>query len=236
MDNEENESFIEHIEALRQTLLRCIYALALVLPFMLFLAPEALDMLIDFISDGIKLNYFTPVEVFLIRIKMALVLDLIICFPYIAKQIWNFILPALYEHERKFIKSAVVYSVFLFICGAAFCIFLILPLIMRFGMSFENHNLHPMFGISNIINLSLGMSVVFGLMFQMPLAVFALIKSGVVDYETIADKRPYVVVGLLIISAVLTPPDIISQIMLAVPTYLLFESGLFCAKYKYLKK
>ncbi len=231
-DNEDNESFLEHLEAFRQTLLRCIYALAFVLPVMFFISPKILDLLIKFILSGtnLKLNFFTPVEVFLIQMKLAFVLDLIICFPYVLKQIWNFILPALYENEKKFIKTVVIFSSILFLAGMAFCLFCILPLIINFGMSFQSNNIVPLLGISNIINLALWMSVIFGLMFQVPIATFFLIKSGVVDYNTIADKRPYIVVGLLIISAVLTPPDVISQLMLALPTYLLFEAGLICVK------
>lgn len=232
MENNDNESLISHLEALRETLLKCFISLALVLPFTLFLAPKVLNYLIKILigTNNITFNYFSPTEVFILQIKMAVVIDLVICFPYIAKKLWDFILPALYDNERKFIKSTVLLSSGLFICGVIFCLFLILPLIINFGMSFATSNIQAVFGISNVINLSLWLAVVFGLMFQMPLITHSLIKSGFVDYETIADKRPYIVVGLLIAAAVLTPPDVVSQVMLFAPTYALFELGLLFSK------
>ena len=231
-DEEKDESLISHLEALRGTLLKCLISLCVVLPFTFFIAPKALNCLMKILigANKVTFNYFSPTEVFLLQIKMAIVIDLVICFPYIAKKIWNFILPALYDNEKKFIKSIVLLSSGLFICGVLFCLFFILPLIINFGMSFQAVNIQAVFGISNVVNLSLWLMVVFGLMFQMPLITHSLIKSGIIDYETIADKRPYIVVILLIIAAILTPPDIISQIMLFVPSYSLFELGLLFSK------
>ena len=235
MTNQDNdESLIAHLEALRETLLKCLIVLGLVFPFMLFAAPKVLECLTDIIisDSNVTLNYFSPAEVFIIQIKTAAVLDLIVCFPYIAKKIWDFILPALYENERKFIKTTVLTSTALFVTGVLFCIFFILPLIIKFGLSFSSSNIKAVFGISNIINLSLWMSVSFGLMFQLPLITYSLIKSDIIPYESISDKRSYVIVGILIIAGILTPPDVVSQILLALPTYMLFELGLFFARRK----
>lgn len=235
MTNQDNdESLIAHLEALRETLLKCLIVLGLVFPFMLFAAPKVLECLTDIIisDSNVTLNYFSPAEVFLLQIKTAAVLDLIVCFPYIAKKIWDFILPALYENERKFIKTTVLTSTTLFVSGVLFCIFFILPLIIKFGMSFSSSNIKAVFGISNIINLSLWMSISFGLMFQLPLITYSLIKSDIIPYESISDKRSYVIVGILIMAGILTPPDVVSQILLALPTYMLFELGLFFARRK----
>lgn len=236
MSSEENkeETFISHISALRSTLLKCLWAVVIVLPFTFYFAPKVLDALIKIItsSSPVKLNYFHPVEVFMIQIKIALVIDLIICFPYIAKQLWNFILPALYDHERKPLKTILLVSCGLFAIGVLFSLFVILPLIINFGLSFATENIQAMLRISDVINLVLWMSIVFGLMFQIPVLTYYLIKTDVISYKTIADKRPYVIVGLLVMSALLTPPDIISQLVLCIPTYLLFEAGLFVSKFK----
>ena len=231
-EEQDNETLISHLEALRETLLKSFISLAVRILPALFLAPKALDWLIKvIISDSnVMLNYFSPTEVFIIQIKTAIVLDVIICFPYIMKKIWDFVVPALYENERKFIKSVVFLSTVLFILGVAFCVFVILPLIIKFGISFATPSIQAVFGISNVVTLSLWMAVVFGLMFQMPLLTHALIKYGIVDYETISDKRPYVVVILLIIAAILTPPDVLSQVLLFTPTYLLFELGLMFSR------
>ena len=210
---DKDESLISHIEAFRKMLLKCLTCYALVLLPALFAAPKCLELFIKLIIRGhdIALNYFSPAEVFIIQIKLAMVIDLVICFPYIAKQIWEFCAPALYENEKKFIKSVVFTSSALFILGALFCLFVILPLIINFGMSFATSEIKAVLGVSNIINLSLWMTLAFGLMFQLPLITYSLIKSGFVEYETFVNMRPYVVVIILIIAGILTPPDILSQ-------------------------
>ena len=153
-------------------------------------------------------------EVFILQIKLAFLMSFAAAFPYIIKQLWNFVLPALYEHEKKFIRNSIFASSLLFVSGVLFCFFMILPLIIRFGMSFAANNIQAMFGVSNIINLALWLAFTFGLMFQVPLLVKMLIKYDILSYETISTKRPYVVVILLVSAALLTPPDIISQILL----------------------
>lgn len=228
MRKKDNETLISHIEALRETLLQCIIALCVVFPCIFFFAPKILELFTNYLiaDNKITFNYFSPTEVFLLQAKIALVVDLLICFPYIIRKIWDFLTPALYEHEKEFIKSIVFLSTTLFVLGMGFCFFVILPLIIKFGLSFSNDFMHAIFGISDIVSLSLWLMVAFGLMFQMPLGVHSLIKWNIISYEDISSKRPYVIVGLLILSAVLTPPDVISQIILFIPTYLLFELGL----------
>ena len=130
---------ITHLEALRTTLMRCLLALGIMLfPSFLF-TPACLDFLIKILLSGqqVTLNFFSPAEVFILQIKLALVLDILICFPYIARQIWNFVLPALYENERRFIKSIIFSSSLMFILGVIFCLIFILPLIIKFGLSFR---------------------------------------------------------------------------------------------------
>lgn len=226
------ETLVGHLEALRAMLIKCLLALAVCLLPVFFVTPYIMDALIKVMmgKNEIQLNFFSPMEVFILQIKMALVLDILVCFPYIAKQVWKFVLPALYDNERNFIKSIVITSSALFIIGVLFCLFFILPLVIRFGMSFVTNNIQAMFGIGNIVSLALWLSLVFGIMFQFPLVTYALIRSNIVSYETIKSKRTYVFVGILILSGLLTPPDIVSQIMLTIPTYSLFEIGLFMGR------
>lgn len=169
-------------------------------------------------------------EIFILQLKTAVVLDILICFPYIAKQLWDFILPALYDNERRFIKSIVLSSSTLFIIGVAFCLYFILPLLIRFGASFATAEIKAVLGISNIISLSLHLSVIFGLMFQFPLITYSLIRFNIITYTAAKDKRPYIFTLILIISALLTPPDIVSQLILSIPTYILFELGLYFSR------
>ena len=231
---DKDESLIAHLEALRAMLLKSLLALAAGLVPVFLLTPWFLDALIAVMirDNDITLNYFSPMEVFILQIKTAVVLDILVCFPYIAKQIWTFVLPGLYEHERRFVKSIVLVSSGLFIVGVLFCLFFILPMLINFGISFATDNIKAVFGISNIVTLALWLSVVFGLMFQFPLITYSLICADIVSYENVKSKRPYIIVGILILAALLTPPDVVSQLMLATPTYLLFEAGLYAAKYK----
>ena len=153
---EQDESLILHLEALRTMLIKCFVALGVGLLPMFLAAPYGMNGLIKIIigNNNVSLNYFSPMEVFILQIKIAVVLDLLICFPYIAHQIWKFLLPALYDNERRFIKSIVFASSGLFIIGVLFCIFFILPLIINFGISFATPDIKAVFGISNIIGLA----------------------------------------------------------------------------------
>ncbi len=229
---DKDEPFIKHIEALRSALIKCFCAYFLVLIPSLYVSPFLLSGLEDILigKNDIVLNYFSPAEVFVLQIKLGALLALVISFPYILKKIWDFVLPALYERERKLIGKIVVLSSLLFIIGLLFCLFVVIPLIINFGMSFADDNTKALFGVTNVINLALHLSLIFGLIFQTPLIVRFLIKSDIISYETISDKRPYIVVALLTLAALLTPPDIVSQILLFIPTYLLFELGLLFSK------
>lgn len=232
MTKDKDESLIEHLEALRQVLIKSLLALAIGLIPSFLLAPYLIDALIKIMmqDNEITLNFFSPMEVFILQLKTALVIDVLLCFPYIARESWNFMLPALYDNERNFIKSIVLVSSGLFIIGVLFCLFFILPLVIRFGLSFITDSIQPVLGISNIISLALWLSLIFGVMFQFPLITYALIRSKIVAYKTVESKRSYVFVGILILSGLLTPPDIISQLLLTLPTYALFEFGLFFGK------
>lgn len=233
-DEPQEDTLIYHLEALRSLLIRCFAALAVGLLPMFLLAPGVLDILLEIMLAGnkVSVNFFAPLEIFILQLKMAFLLDVLVCFPYIAKQIWLFLLPALYDNERRFIKSIVLTSASLFILGVLFCLFFILPLVIRFGLSFATDNIHPMFGIGNIISTALWLSVIFGVMFQFPLITYSLIRWNVFAYETVKNKRAYVFLGILILSGLLTPPDIVSQLLLTLPTYGLFEAGLLAAKNK----
>jgi len=229
MAEAKEETLVEHLEALRMVLIKSLSALAIGLVPMFFISPYVMDMLIKVMmgDNDVQLNFFSPMEVFILQIKMALLLDVLICFPYVAKQVWSFVMPALYDNERKFISSIILSSSVLFIIGVLFCLFFILPLVIRFGMSFVTDNIQAVFGIGNVVSLALWLSLVFGVMFQFPLITYALIRSEMVTYETIKSKRSYIFVGILILSALLTPPDVVSQLLLTIPTYSLFEIGLF---------
>ncbi len=225
------QTFIQHLEALRSMLIHSIAAVAILTPAGFYLAPKFIDFLIkNSLPQGIaKLHYFSPMEVFIIQLKAGLVIAFVLAFPYIVLQVRKFILPALYEHERKFLGWLVVLATGLFVFGAAFCVFVIMPLIMNFSAAFATSQLEATLGLSYFINLSAGLMLAFGLMFQIPLAVLIGIKFGLVSVDMLKKARPYIIVGILILAAIFTPPDVVSQLMLGVPTWLLFEAGVLAA-------
>ena len=230
--NNTDTPLIEHIEALRQMLLRSICAIALLSPAGFFLAPKFIDFLVknSIPQNAAKLHYFSPMEVFVIQLKIGIIIAFALAFPYVVYEVRKFVLPALYENEKKFLGTFILSSTSLFLLGAASCVFAILPLIMKFSLGFANENIEATLGLNNFISLSGALLLAFGLMFQFPLIVIALVKFDVVEISTLINLRPYIIVVILILAAIFTPPDVISQIMLALPTWLLYEAGLLIAK------
>ena len=233
MVENEQEKLTYHLSELRKTILSIVVCVAVLFPIGYLFAPYCIDWLVkwSFPQGSAQLNFFSPMEVFILNLKIGFVLALILGFPYIIYKMWQFLLPALYEKEKRFIKTAVFCSSFLFILGVAMCIGFVLPLIIKFSMSFATEQIKPILGISNFIVLSGWLMLAFGLMFQFPIAIYFLVRFDIVSLESLKNKRPYIVVILLIVAAILTPPDVVSQILLFVPTYLLFELGLFFAKF-----
>lgn len=234
MQNETNlpeEKLTYHLAELRKTVLASVVALAVFFPLGYFLSPYCIDFLIErSLPPQIgSLNFFSPMEVFVVDLKVGFILSFIICFPFIIWKCWKFLAPALYEKEKNFLKRGVFASSFLFLCGVCVCVFFVLPLLMNFSMQFASDKLHPVLGLSKFLNLSGLLMLAFGIMFQFPVAVFLFVRLGIVSASSLRNKRPYVIVLILILAAILTPPDVVSQLLLAVPTWILFEFGLFFA-------
>ncbi len=227
----EKDSFLAHLEALRMTLLACFAAWAVALPFSWAAAPKVVAALTQWSCPAAlaQLHYFSPLEVFMVNLKMGCVLAAALCYPYATYRIWNFLLPALYDAERRAYRRWLVSSALLFITGGAFCVAAVLPLIMQFAASFATASITPLIGISQFISLAGMMILAFGIMFQMPIAVCIVVRFRLVKLETLRHSRPYVVIIILIVAALLTPPDVLSQVMLAAPTWLLFELGILFA-------
>ena len=230
-DNAGNNTLISHLEALRSSLLRILAVTAVLLPATYFAAPYAIRLLTRWcFPRGCELYYFAPMEAFWVQLKMALVMALALAYPWNALQIWKFVLPALYPRERRALGSWVLLSSLLFFLGGAFCIGAILPIVMRFSSSFATDMLKPMIGLAGFLDLAGWLTLAFALMFQTPIAVYLTVRMGLVSSAALAGKRPHVVVVILIVAALLTPPDVLSQLLLAIPTWLLFEIGLFLAR------
>ena len=229
--NDRDEPLIEHLEALRNTLIACIIATALLCPFSYWASPYVINFLIkQCIPANVgSLHYFAPMEVFWTQLNLSLILAMFLAYPWNMWQIWKFLLPALYKEEIKALKFWLFSSSILFICGVAFCVYFIMPIIMGFSGSFSTDGIKPIIGLQNFLGLAGWLMLAFGLMFQAPIIVLLAVRFGLTTSEALREKRPYVIVAILFLAALLTPPDVVSQILLGVPTWLLFEVGLVIA-------
>jgi len=221
----------DHLTALRKTVLLILLGTAVLCPFGYWASSYVIRFLVwwSFPENAPALHYFSPMEVFLVQLKLALVLALVAGYPWNIVQIWRFLKPALYPNERSAFRLWIAGISVLFFAGVVFCIGLILPLLMNFSASFANAQVRPVIGLAAFLDLAGWLMLAFGIMFQAPVIVLVAVRFGLISVESLRSKRPYVVVGILILSALLTPPDVVSQLMLAVPTWLLFEFGLLLA-------
>lgn len=233
MNDSSEMSLLEHLEELRGMLLRVIAAvLLLVLPGYFAAAPLLRLLLQQCLPPGIEaLHYFTPMEAFMAELKLGVVLAVVGAAPYAMLQLWRFLVPALHQWEKRWIKWCAVASSALFVAGALFCCVMVLPGVMRFSASFASPEMVPMLGVGAFLNFCGSMLLAFGVTFQLPLAVLFAVASGAVEARTIAGFRPYFAVGILVLAALLTPPDVVSQVMLFLPAWLLFEAGLLASRW-----
>lgn len=228
------QPLISHLLELRTKLLRAIGSVLLVfiaivywandiyhyiaLPLMQSL-PETGSM----IATDVAAPFFAP-------FKLTLVLSFFIAIPYVLYQIWSFVAPGLYKHEKRLIAPLLFSSTLLFYLGIAFAYYVVFPVVFGFFTSVAPEGVQVATDISSYLSFILKLFFAFGLAFEIPVAVVLLCWAGVTNVNDLKEKRPYIVVGAFIIGMLLTPPDIISQTMLAVPMLILFEGGLLAAR------
>jgi len=225
-------TFVEHLEDLRWAIIRALVSVVLIYPVAYYLSDSLIIWLVtDFCPAGMKLRYFSPVEPLLVRLKMSLYLALFICTPYLLRQAWGFIAPGLYLREKSAAGWLLLSAWLLAVLGCAFAMFLIFPLVMQFSLGFQTDYLEAAIGIDQFTGLFGMLMLGFAVMFQFPAGVFLLVRTGLVSLDRIKSLRAIIFVAILIVSAILTPPDVISQLMMGIPTYLLFELGLLAAAF-----
>ena len=228
------KAFLEHLIELRDRLLRIVIVLVavfiLLTPFVQDLYNWLSDPLIRHLPQGEKLIAIGVASPFLIPFKLALMVAFLITLPYTFYQIWGFIAPGLYQHEKRLITPLLLSSVGLFYVGMAFAYFFVIPMIAKAAVAFAPANVNPTPDIASYLDFTVAIFLSFGLSFETPVATILLISMGVVSVETLTKARPYIIVGAFVIAMFLTPPDVVSQTMMAVPIWLLFELGLFLSK------
>ena len=176
------------------------------------------------------LVFLNAPDVFFTYLKIALVLSIFVTSPITFYQAWAFIAPGLYSHERSLFLGFFLASLLLLFAGAAFAFYAVFPIIFSFFMSFSSETIQAMPAVKEYLTLVLKLLFAFGLSFQVPIVVIALVRLDIMDVDSLAAKRRYVMVWVFILAAILTPPDVISQTLLAIPMYALFEIGIWVAR------
>lgn len=227
------DTFISHLIELRSRLLK---AAAVVMVLFLGLMPWAgniYDLLaypmMVALPEGSKMIATGVITPFLIPVKVTMLVAFIIALPWVLYQMWAFIAPGLYAHEKKLIAPLVISSSTLFIAGIAFCYFLVFGVVFRFINDFAPKSISVAPDIDSYFGFVMTMFIAFGLTFEVPVVVIVLVRMGLITVEKLKQIRPYVIVGAFVVAAIVTPPDVVSQLLLAIPLCLLYEVGLFLA-------
>jgi len=229
------ENFISHLIELRNRLLRIVIGFVIVFIILFPFANEiyallAAPLLSELPAGGqmIATAVTTP---FFVPMKVAMMTAFVLSLPHTLYQIWSFVAPGLYAHEKKFMIPIIVASSFLFLAGMTFAYFLVFPVIFGFIVGTAPEGVAVMTDIGNYLDFVITLFFAFGLAFEVPIAVVMAVRFGWVTIDALKEARGYVVVGAFVIAAVVTPPDVISQFMLAVPMWLLYELGIVVAKF-----
>ncbi|MDD5034325.1 MAG: twin-arginine translocase subunit TatC [Methylococcaceae bacterium] len=232
---DEEQPFISHLVELRDRLLRCILVVFLLFFAMAFYANEIYAYLagplLKHMPAGSQMIAIEVASPFLTPFKLTVVVAIFLAAPYILYQIWAFIAPGLYRHERRLILPLMVSSSLLFYGGMAFAYYVVFPLLFGFITTTAPQGVTVMTDITQYLDFVLTIFLAFGIAFEAPIVTILLVWSGVVSRRTMAEKRPYIIVLAFVIGAVLTPPDVVSQTLMAVPIWLLFELGLVFARF-----
>ena len=227
-------TFVEHLVELRNRLLRVVLVVAVLLlclmPFANRLYAVLAEPLLAEMQMGSSMIATQVASPFLTPFKLALVAAILIGMPYILYQFWAFVAPGLYRHEKRLVFPLMVSSSFLFYLGMAFAYFVVFPLMFAFFQAVAPDGVEIMTDISSYLDFVLKIFFAFGLAFEVPIATVVLVWTGFTTPESLVEKRPYIIVGAFVVGMLLTPPDLISQTLLALPVWALFELGVVFAR------
>lgn len=233
--DETQAPLLDHLIELRTRLLRCVYALAVGFAISLYFADEIFGFLVRPLTAAFpagqgKLIYTQLYEAFFVELKVALFAAFFMAFPVIANQLWAFVAPGLYAKEKKAFLPFLLATPVLFTMGAALAYYVVMPTAFRFFLTFEGEKgglqMEALPGTSNYLGLVMQFILAFGISFLLPVLMLLLNRAGIVSRAQLVAARRYVIVGMAVFAAVVTPPDVVSQLMLLVPLMLLFEGAL----------
>jgi len=227
-ENLKEMSFLDHLDELRAVLIQSILAVVVVSVVCWFFSGSILEFLLKNLPLD-SLYFHSPLEASMTRLKISVILGIMIAFPFVLFKVWSFVSPGLFANERKKIYPLVVTSSALFYTGVIFCYVLLIPSVMRFLLSFGTEHLNPLLSVSSYFTFIARLCFAFGLVFQIPVVVFILSIAGLVSPRFLLKQWRYAVVLTFVVAAVLTPPDVISQVMMAVPIVVLYIGSVLVA-------
>lgn len=229
--DETEQPLLYHLIELRDRLLRMVLVVAVLfvvlMPFSNTLFSMLSGPLLAHMPEDGSMIAIEVASPFLIPFKLTLFLAVFIAIPYVLYQLWSFVAPGLYKHERRLVVPLLVSSTLLFYAGAAFAYFVVFPLVFAFFTAAAPEGVSVMTDISRYLDFVLTLFFAFGAAFEVPVLTVLLVMTGMTTQQALREKRPYVIVGAFVLGMILTPPDVISQTLLAVPVWLLFEMGLY---------
>ena len=234
----QQDTFISHLIELRERLVRAASVVLVLFVIFSFIWPGA-GAIYDFLAaplmhalpEGAKMIATGVITPFMVPMKVAALVAFMVALPYVLYQAWAFVAPGLYEHEKKLAVPIIFASTLLFLLGVAFCYYFVFGQVFAFIHGFAPKSITPAPDIEAYFSFVITMFLAFGVTFEIPIVVVILVRSGVVSVEKLRDVRPYVIVGAFVVAAVVTPPDVLSQFMLALPMCLLYEAGLLFARF-----
>lgn len=233
-ETDREQTFLEHLVELRSRLLKACLAVVIVLvallPFARHLYGLLAEPLMAQLPEGSSMIAIDVASPFLAPFKLTLLLSLIISIPVVIYQLWAFVAPALFQHEKRLARPLLVSSVLLFYLGCAFAFFVVFPLVFGFMTRIAPEGVAVMTDINRYLDFVIALFLAFGLAFEVPIATIILVAAGITTTDQLGKARPYVIVGAFAIGMLLTPPDIISQTLLAIPMWILYEAGIIMCR------
>ncbi|MGI8474713.1 Sec-independent protein translocase subunit TatC [Pectobacterium brasiliense] len=235
MADEETQPLISHLIELRKRLLNSIICVLAVFIALVYFANDIYQLvsapLIEQLPAGASMIATDVASPFFAPIKLTMIVSVFVAAPLVLYQVWAFVAPALYKHERRLMMPLLVSSSLLFYMGMAFAYFVVFPLAFGFFAKTAPIGVLIATDINNYLDFVMALFMAFGISFEVPVAIVLLCWSGVVTPEELKRKRPYILVGAFVVGMLLTPPDVFSQTLLAIPMYLLFEIGVFFSRF-----
>ncbi|MEY1662953.1 twin-arginine translocase subunit TatC [Isoalcanivorax beigongshangi] len=230
-----SQSLIAHLLELRTRLLKCVVVILVLFIGLFYFSQQIYHFLalplIEALPAGTSMIATGVTSPLMVPLKMTFYLSILVSVPFLLHQAWGFIAPGLYRHERRLAAPLLFSSVLLFYLGASFAYFVVFPLIFKFFTAVAPEGVAIATDISSYLDFIMALFMAFGLSFELPIAIVLMVATGISTVESLSEKRPYIIVGCFVVGMFLTPPDVISQTLLAIPMWMLFEIGLLVSRW-----